>query len=66
MGQAGRKKAPREFTLDRMLEETEKVYEGVLGRVKIGLDRALFLTGGLLYKTDYLVRGGKRCARRSR
>ena len=47
MGQAGRKKAPREFTLDRMLEETEKVYEEVLGRVKIGLDRALFLTGGL-------------------
>jgi len=30
MGQAGREKALREFTLDRMLHETEKVYEGVL------------------------------------
>ena len=30
MGQAGREKALREFTLDRMLRETERVYEGVL------------------------------------
>ena len=30
MGQAGREKALREFTLDRMLRETEKVYEEVL------------------------------------
>ena len=31
MGQAGRKKPLREFTLDRMLRETEKVYEEVAG-----------------------------------
>jgi len=30
MGEAGREKALKEFTLDRMLRETEKVYEGVL------------------------------------
>ena len=30
MGEAGREKALKEFTLDRMLHETEKVYEGVL------------------------------------
>jgi len=30
-GQAGREKALREFTLDRMLRETERVYEEVLG-----------------------------------
>jgi len=30
MGQAGRKKALREFTLDRMLAETQRVYEEVL------------------------------------
>ena len=35
MGQAGRKKAPREFTLDRMLEETEKVYEEVFQDVQL-------------------------------
>ena len=29
-GQAGRKKAIKEFTLDRMLHETERVYEEVL------------------------------------
>ena len=32
MGKAGRQKAMCEFTLDRMLRETEKVYEEVLGR----------------------------------
>jgi hypothetical protein len=32
MGQAGREKALREFTLDHMLCETERVYEGVLGK----------------------------------
>ncbi len=32
MGKAGRQKAMCEFTLDRMLRETEKVYEKVLGR----------------------------------
>ena len=30
MGEASREKALKEFTLDRMLHETEKVYEGVL------------------------------------
>ena len=30
MGRAGRGKALREFTLDRMLRETERVYEEVL------------------------------------
>ena len=30
MGQAGRKKALKEFTLDRMLQETERVYKEVL------------------------------------
>jgi glycosyltransferase involved in cell wall biosynthesis len=34
MGQLGREKALREFTLDRMLRETEKVYEEVLGNLK--------------------------------
>jgi len=34
MGQLGREKALREFTLDRMLRETEKVYEEVLGNRK--------------------------------
>ena len=29
MGQAGREKALKEFTLDRMLQETERVYEEV-------------------------------------
>jgi len=29
--EAGREKALREFTLDRMLQETERVYEEVLG-----------------------------------
>jgi hypothetical protein len=29
MGQAGREKALREFTLDRMLRETERVYREV-------------------------------------
>lgn len=32
VGQAGRDKALREFTLDCMLRKTERVYEGVLGR----------------------------------
>jgi len=32
MGQAGREKALREFTLDRMLQETERVYEEVLSQ----------------------------------
>ena len=32
MGEAGREKASWEFTLDRMLRETERVYEGVLGK----------------------------------
>ncbi len=32
MGEAGRQKALREFTLDRMLRETEQVYAEVLGR----------------------------------
>ena len=32
MGQAGREKALREFTLDRMLRETERVYQEVLGK----------------------------------
>jgi len=31
MGQAGREKALREFTLDRMLRGTGRVYEEVLG-----------------------------------
>jgi len=31
MGQAGREKALKEFTLDRMLRETERVYREVLG-----------------------------------
>lgn len=31
MGEAGREKALRDFTLDRMLMETEKVYDEVLG-----------------------------------
>jgi len=30
MGEAGRKKPLREFTLDRMLRETERVYQEVL------------------------------------
>ena len=32
MEKAGRKKALREFTLDRMLRETERVYGEVLGK----------------------------------
>ena len=32
MGQAGRKKALKEFTLDRMLQETERVYKQVLSQ----------------------------------
>ena len=31
MGQAGREKSLREFALDRMLRETERVYEEVVG-----------------------------------
>jgi len=31
MGEAGRGKVLREFTLDRMLHETERVYEEILG-----------------------------------
>jgi len=31
MGQAGREKALKEFTLDRMFRETERVYREVLG-----------------------------------
>jgi len=34
MGQLGREKALREFTLDRMLRETERVYEEVLYKLK--------------------------------
>jgi len=40
MGQASREKALKEFTLDRMLRETEKVYQEVLGskeRVGVGV-----------------------------
>ena len=33
-GKAGRKKALREFTLDRMLRETETVYDDVLKEVR--------------------------------
>jgi len=36
MGQAGRKKALKEFTPDRMLHKTEKVYEEVLGGYSSG------------------------------
>ena len=36
MGKAGRKKPPREFTLDRMLRETEMVYHKVLQEVRRG------------------------------
>ena len=32
MGRAGREKALREFTLDRMLQETERVYNGITNR----------------------------------
>ena len=32
MGQAGREKALKEFTLDRMLRETERVYNGITNR----------------------------------
>ena len=32
MGRAGREKALREFTLDRMLRETERVYNGITNR----------------------------------
>ena len=32
MGQAGREKALKEFTLDRMLAETQKVYEEILSK----------------------------------
>jgi hypothetical protein len=34
MGQAGREKALREFTLDRMLHETERVYREVVEEIK--------------------------------
>lgn len=33
MGEAGRQKAMREFTLERMLRETQSVYDGVLSNV---------------------------------
>jgi len=32
MGRAGREKALKEFTLDRMLRETERVYNGIINR----------------------------------
>jgi len=32
MGEAGREKAFKEFTLDRMLRETERVYNGITNR----------------------------------
>ena len=32
MGQAGREKALKEFTLDRMLRATERVYNGITNR----------------------------------
>jgi len=30
MGQAGREKALKEFTLDRMLRETERIYRAII------------------------------------
>ena len=38
-GQAGRKKALKEFTLDRMLQETERVYNGITNQVAWKLRR---------------------------
>ena len=32
MGRAGREKALKEFPLDRMLRETERVYNGIINR----------------------------------
>ena len=39
MGRAGREKALKEFTLDRMLRETEKVYREVLISLYLGSPR---------------------------
>ena len=36
MGETGHEKALWEFTLDRMLRETERVYHGVLREVQSG------------------------------